>query len=175
LLIIGNRFSFDDGEHLACGNRYAFCNAHLDNAPGLWRFDFVLHLHRLDHDDALACGYFIADIEQNTRNLARHRGREILAAFASVVRRHAPVLSINYIDCEYSITQLYSHRVRLFAPRARFVYMISREYQIRALFRPHYFEVILALAYLRRYAPVALFKLDANLTAIYFSFVSHIG
>ena len=76
---------FDYGKDLVGVDGRSFSYANLNHAAGLWRLDFVLHLHRFDYYDALTLCYFIARGKQHSYDFSRHRRDQILPAFDAVL------------------------------------------------------------------------------------------
>ena len=61
-----------------CLDRSALGDGHLFDASGFGRGQFVLHLHGLDHDQALAQGNFVAWLHEDPHDAARHGGVDAL-------------------------------------------------------------------------------------------------
>ena len=87
--------SFDYCEHLIGVDGSAFTDANLDYVARLWRLDFVLHLHRFDHNDALTLSYLISRSKQHANDFPGHRRNQFLPAFGSVLNGWAPVLAVD--------------------------------------------------------------------------------
>ena len=75
----------DHDEDIACSDSVAFGNADLANGAVAGGLHFVLHLHRLDDDDALALSDGVAGRFENADDLAGHCGLDL--GVAAIVAR----------------------------------------------------------------------------------------
>ena len=81
-----SRLSLHYSEHLVGVDGRSFRNPELNDAAGLWRLDFILHLHRFYNDDTLAQHYFITCAKQHSHDSSGHGRDKVLAPFDSVLR-----------------------------------------------------------------------------------------
>src|SRR5207253_10722080 len=77
---------------------------HVDRAyrSSLWRFHFILHLHRLDNDNAGSGFNLSADFHQNAHNLTRHRSDNACGSISHTGRfgRSAQTFGVSEHDRE---------------------------------------------------------------------------
>src|SRR5580704_11120536 len=94
--------SVDPGEDVAGVYGLAFFGLEFFYGAGFWGFDFVLHFHGFDDEEALAGLDFVAGFDEETNHFAGHGGDDLLAAFGfdGAVFAAAPGARVGYFGFE---------------------------------------------------------------------------
>jgi hypothetical protein len=172
-MIREDRRLFNNGKHLVSVDRCSFGDANFEDAPGLWRLDLVLHLHRFDYDDPLTRGNLIAAPQENANDFPRHRSRELLLAFGTVFDGPA-MLAVDNARGEQAAAEPHPQRVGVGGPNARFADLVAEEHQIHSGFKARDLQVVASLADRCKDASVASLDLEADLMTVYVRFVFHV-
>jgi hypothetical protein len=104
--------SGDHAQNVTGIDRLAFLGDKPLDCAGLGRTDFILHLHGLHDEDALAGLHLVTCIHEQANHFSGHRGSDLLAAFGFDVTVAAapPRARVNDFSDEFFLTGLQDQR-----------------------------------------------------------------